>query len=328
LAQTVPASAIAQRTKEFVSYASPGMFRVESALSIWRDDARKRDLPVKLYLPAVLPGKIEAKKFPVILFSHGLGGSREGGERWASHWASHGFIVVAMQHPGSDEGLWKGVAPIDIANKMKAGMTLNNLFLRIDDVQFVIDEIFRRSAAGDATFTNADPKRLGMSGHSFGAQTTVAIAGQKASAPGGQIGLDARVTAAIAFSPNARNRSDLPRQFGEINMPFFSITGTADGSILGDGTEPAHRLLPYQNMPAGKKYLAVFEGGDHMVFGGHGFGPRRPETARDKKIQEAVMAGTLAFWNAHLKQDAAAESWLVQGGYKISLGTDDILEHK
>ena len=307
-------------------YASPGAYqdKAGTTLGTWRDAARSRDVPVKIYFP----GADSATKFPVIVFSHGLGGNREGGKRWAEHWASHGFVVVAMQHAGSDESLWQGEVPRNIEKNMKAGMTFNNLNLRIGDVRFVIDEVARRAATGEMPFANADARRLGMSGHSFGAQTTLAIAGQSAGALSGQFGLDSRITAAIAFSPNARNKSGLARQYGSIKMPFFSFTGTADGSILGDGTAPEDRRLPYDNMQAGQKYLAVFDGGDHMVFGGHALGVRRPETPRDKKIQNDVMAGTLAFWNATLKQDAVARSWLERGGFKASLGAKDIFEQK
>lgn len=309
-------------------YASPGAYQVEASTATWRDGTRMRDIPVKLYFPAITGAAVEGAKFPVILFSHGLGGNREGGKRWAEHWASHGFVVVAIQHPGSDEALWKDAEPRDFARRMKAGMTMNNLGLRVNDVRFVIDEVIRRARASEAAFANADPNRLGMSGHSFGAQTTLAVTGQKAPSIGGQSGLDLRISAAIAFSPNARNKRNLARQFGDITLPFFSITGSEDGSILDDGTKSADRRMPYAYMPTGQKYLAVFDGGDHMVFGGHALGGRRPETARDRQIQERVMAGTLAFWNAQLKQDGAARSWLEQGGYQATLGDKDVFEYK
>lgn len=309
-------------------FAAAGVYKVDTVLASWRDTARMRDVPVKLYFPTSGPaGKLDSK-FPVVLFSHGLGGSREGGKRWAEHWASHGYVVVAIQHAGSDESLWKGAPAREIASKMKTGMTLANLTLRIDDVHFVIDEVIRRTLAREATFANADPKRLGMSGHSFGAQTTLSVAGQRSPSAIAFSVIDKRICSAIAFSPNARNQNALSSQFGDIKLPFFSITGTDDGSILDDRTKPEHRRLPFENMPAGQKYLAVFDAGDHMVFGGHGFGLRRPETARDKKIQVDVMASTLAFWNATLKQDAAARNWLEKGDFRATLNTKDVFEYK
>ena len=321
-------------TNDSAKYALPGTYKIESSLAIWRDASRQREVPVKLYFPDIIAVRKEAadaEKFPVILFSHGLGGNREAGKRWADHWASHGFVVVSMQHAGSDEALWKGAAQREFPDKMKAGMTISNLGLRVGDVHFVIDEIIRRGEARETAFVNADPKRIGMSGHSFGAQTTLAVTGQKAPTLGGQSGLDSRVVAAIAFSPNARNKRNLTRQFGDIKLPFFCVTGSEDASILGDGTKAYDRRLPFENMPSGQKYLVVFDGGDHAVFGGHEFRQRRPGTSRDTSIQTDVMAGTLAFWSAYLRHDDAAREWfnrLEPGGFKATLGAKDIFEQK
>src|ERR1700712_5603134 len=65
---------------------------------VWHDAARARDLPVKLYFPVegVAP-------FPVIIFSHGVGGSREAFSYLGETWASHGYVAVFLQHPGTDE---------------------------------------------------------------------------------------------------------------------------------------------------------------------------------------------------------------------------------
>ncbi len=315
-------------------YALPGTYKIESSLATWRDASRQREVSVKLYFPdttVAKPDIAHTAKFPVILFSHGLGGNREAGKRWAAHWASHGFVVVSMQHAGSDEALWKGAVPRDIPEKMKAGMTISNLGLRVGDVHFVIDEITRRSEARETAFDNADPKRIGMSGHSFGAQTTLAVTGQKTPTLGGQSGLDSRIVAAIAFSPNARNKRNLTRQFGDIKLPFFSVTGSEDASILADSTKAEDRRLPFEHMPSGQKYLVVFDGGDHAVFGGSEFRQRRSGSSGDARIQTGVMAGTLAFWNAYLRQDDAAREWLNRlepGGFKATLDAKDIYEQK
>jgi predicted dienelactone hydrolase len=142
---------------------------------------------------------------------------------------------------------------------------------------------------------------------------------------------DDRIKASIAFSPNARIKVALDKQFGSIKIPFFSVTGTKDGSVLDDKTTVEDRLVPYQKMPAGEKYLTVFEGGDHMVFGGHVLNGRRPETPRDREIQTDVKAATLAFWNSTLKQDATAKKWLASqadDGFKSMLLAGDVFENK
>ena len=315
LSTTADAPAVATMTKA-------SAYAVAASEATWRDDVRNRDVPVRIYTPVAAEAPKDAR-YPVILFSHGLGGSRAGGKHWAEHWASHGYVVVAMQHIGSDDSLWKDRAMKEREAGLKAGMTMKNLGYRVGDVRFVIDEVTRRATAGDAAFDRADSTRIGMSGHSFGAQTTFAVSGQKSPSLAGQAGLDTRIVAAIAFSPNARNKNNLSRQFGDIRVPFFSITGTEDGSILGDGTRYQDRILPHENMPAGGKYLLVFDGGDHMVFGGHMIEGRRSETARDREIQAVVKNATLAFWNATLKQDASARKWLSASGLAATLGAND-----
>ncbi len=97
------AAAQAAATAAAVDYAAAGPLAVTSVTQSWRDARRIRDLPVKIYLPepaASLAADGDkgaaAARFPVILFSHGLGGNRDGGARWARHWASHGYVVVAI----------------------------------------------------------------------------------------------------------------------------------------------------------------------------------------------------------------------------------------
>lgn len=80
--------------------ASPG---VEIVYGEWVDPARGgRIVPYKAYVPAG-PGP-----FPTVLHSHGLGGSREASAYILEPLATAGFLVVALQHPGSDSGLLSG----------------------------------------------------------------------------------------------------------------------------------------------------------------------------------------------------------------------------
>ncbi len=51
----------------------------------------------------------KSQKAPIVLFSHGLGGSRENNGYLGNHWAARGYVVVVMQHVGSDETVWKDV---------------------------------------------------------------------------------------------------------------------------------------------------------------------------------------------------------------------------
>lgn len=289
-----------------------GETRPASRDEIWRDSKRGRDVPVRVAMPA---SPANGGSLPVILFSHGLGGNLEAGKLWAAEWVANGFIVVTVQHPGSDDSIWKGKPPAERLKRMKAAASGTNLIARVEDIRFVLDEMARRHVQ-EPVWKQADLNRVGMSGHSFGARTTMGIAGQKL----GPITVqpDPRIKAAIAFSPlGAARMGSLASQFANIRMPFFSITGDEDGEVLGDGTKPEDRTLSYQHMPAPDTYLAVFKGGDHTVFGGHN---TRNDT--DRRIQKDVKALTLAFWNAYLRDDPRAREWLKTGAEK-SLQTGD-----
>src|SRR5690242_13951209 len=65
------------------------------------DHREQRKIPLYIYLPA------SKSAAPVVLFSHGLGGSNRGSAFMGQHWAARGYVAVFVQHPGSDEGVWR-----------------------------------------------------------------------------------------------------------------------------------------------------------------------------------------------------------------------------
>jgi len=313
-ATTATATTRASAPDRAPPYAKRGSLRTTVIYDEWRDNARQRTVPVRITRPADPHGT-----YPVVLFSHGLGGSRDAGSLWAEHWASHGYLVLHLQHPGSDESLWKDQAGNPLAN-LKQGMNPRQLVARVEDVRFALSELVRRRDAGEAALAGADPSRVCMAGHSFGAQTTQAVAGQRFLLPmAAQRDLaSAPIKAAMAFSPNARhNAGSLDWQFANIRMPFLSLTGTEDMVPQLTDQPASDRLLPHQHMPPGGKVLVNFEGADHMVFGGHKL--RRAETPLDRAVRDDVKALTLAFLDAYLRDDRRAQQWLTDGSAARSL---------
>lgn len=260
----------------------------------WRDEARSRDIPVRIRLPAGV------EQVPLVLFSHGLGGTLDAGTTWALAWATAGIAVIHLQHPGSDAGLWAGeTTPRGRLAAVRPGMNGQQLVARIGDVKFVLDEVARRRSLGptdNCNLSRIDIGRVGMAGHSFGAATTQAVAGQRF---GGRSLADPRVKAAIAFSPTAPQQGQDALAFGAVTIPFLSVTGTSDTSPGGlNGTVPSDRLRPFAAMPPGKKYLVVYEGGDHQVFGGRGI--RRAARPADDHIITSTARLTTLFWQKTL----------------------------
>src|SRR5688572_15177973 len=75
---------------------------VATMLADWKDSKRDRVVPVKVYFP-----ETRSKPLPVIIFSHGLGGTREAYEYLGRAWAGNGFVSVHLQHAGSDDSVWR-----------------------------------------------------------------------------------------------------------------------------------------------------------------------------------------------------------------------------
>src|SRR5580658_1911451 len=94
--------------------ATPPQFVAQTIDLDVHDAARNRDIPLRVYLPA------EKSPAPVVLFSHGLGGSREGNQFMGDHWSARGYVAVFLQHPGSDSSVWKGQPPGQAMQALRA----------------------------------------------------------------------------------------------------------------------------------------------------------------------------------------------------------------
>ncbi len=79
-------------------HPTPADLKVAIWRGEWYDSSRRRTVPVKIYYPAENGGKT----IPVILFSQGLGASRETYSYLGEYWAAHGYISVHVPHAGDD----------------------------------------------------------------------------------------------------------------------------------------------------------------------------------------------------------------------------------
>jgi predicted dienelactone hydrolase len=271
-----------------------------------KDATRQREIPMLVYLPA------DTKAAPVVLFSHGLGGNRQGSAYLGRHWAARGYVAVFLQHPGSDDGVWQDQPLLERASAMRDAASGPNFLLRVKDVPAVLDQLARWQHAKDHSLAGRlDLNRVGMSGHSFGAVTTQAVSGQTAPG-GGQPFTDRRIKAAIAFSPSEPAKGTPAEAFGKVTMPWLLMTGTKDVARLGGGTIGAatveKRLSVFPALPPGSKYEVVFDGAEHSAFTDRAL-PGESGT-RNPNHHRAILALSTAFWDAYLKGDAAARAWL------------------
>ena len=221
--------------------------------------ARKREIPIRVYLP------LDKTAVPVVLFSHGLGGSREGSVFLGKRWAARGYVCVFLQHPGSDTSVWKDKPPAEAAASLRKAMNLENFILRAKDVSATLDQLQRwNQQGGHPLYGRLDMKRVGMSGHSFGAATTQAVSGQVF--PTGTSFTDPRIKAAIIFSPSSPQMGTAKDAFGEVKNPWMLMTGTKDVVPLLSRADVKSRLAVYAALPPGGKYELVLDRGEHSIF--------------------------------------------------------------
>lgn len=293
----------------------------------WHDVKRDRDVPVKIYFP-----KEGAGPLPIVIFSHGLGGSRENYEYLGRHWAGCGYASVHMQHLGSDDSVWKDVPLAERAKAMqRAAANISNILNRPLDGQFVIDELQKANAdAASPLKGRLDLKAIAIAGHSFGGFTTLALAGQTFILPLGTKRYDEpRIKAVIQMSaPAPAIRREMDKAFGSITIPVMHMTGTKDFVEILPQTTAADRRIPFDQMSNAETCLVIFNDGDHMIFSGRERAGTPAKLAQDAAFQKLICTGTTAFWDAYLKGNAAAKQWLLSGGYAKLLGEQATFESK
>jgi len=284
------------------------------------DAKRARKVPIKIYLT---PSK-EVK--PVIVFSHGLGGSRDGNPYLGNHWAKNGYAVVFVQHAGSDRAVWESVAPAERMNALKKAAGVQAAIDRLFDIPFILDQLEKWNADESHELSSKlDLDHIGMCGHSFGAVTTMGLVGQKY--PGDFSMPERRFDAFLPMSPQPAIGRSPKESFGHLGLPILCMTGTKDGSPIDPTMKPEKRREVFEASPEGDKFQLVLEGADHFVFSDGG---GIISTPRNPNHHPVILETSTRFWDAYLKGDSSAKAWLQSDapGKIEAMASEDVWEWK
>jgi pimeloyl-ACP methyl ester carboxylesterase len=133
------------------------------------------------------------EKLPVLFFSHGAGGSRFQNFALMRELASHGYLIVSIDHT-YDAG--EVIFPDKRIQSVYIGLSQDdfdhdsNILIRAEDAIFVLDQLYQFNENDpDGVLTNRlDLERVGFAGHSYGGATAAQT-----------IALDSRFKAGINF---------------------------------------------------------------------------------------------------------------------------------
>ncbi len=236
------------------------------------------DFDVDVYLPLEAPGPA-----PVVIVSHGFGAVKEDFVFLNQHLASHGYVVMAPDHVGSDlsyRAAYLGgrlntlLSPIEFVN-------------RPQEISFLIDELERLVATSPVWAERLNLDKIAAIGDSLGSSTVMALAGAEITFSRLQQACD-RDTIILNFAlylqcrarllpPNNYNLAD-PRikaiiaahnlgtgLYGyegirQINRPILMVSG--DWDVVSPVV--TEQIFPFIWMEQNPRYMAMLQVGTHF----------------------------------------------------------------
>lgn len=224
----------------------------------WFDAARQRSVPVRLYWPDA------STPVALVVFSHGIGGSRHGYSYLGEYFASQGMASLHLQHVGSDRSLWGG-NPLSLVGRLQAAAQEREALERVKDLSFALDRLLAHEEFGP----RIDRARIAAAGHSYGANTAMLAAGASVEREGRRLSVrDPRIRAALLLSaPPFYGEQDTKAILQTVTLPTLHVTATEDIIRIPGYYSPASdRVAVYEAVGSAYKALAVFEGGSHSIF--------------------------------------------------------------
>lgn len=272
----------------------------------WTDASRQREIPVRLYWPA---GASAGKPVPLVVFSHGLGGSRAGYSYLGRHWASLGFASLHVQHAGSDRAVWGGNI-FKLVGNLQSAASESQAIDRARDVSFAITTILASKEFGP----QINPAAIAVAGHSYGANTAMLVGGATVERNGKPMSFrDDRVKALILISaPPFIGEGDMTTILGPIKVPTLHVTGTDDIiRVPGHYSDVHDRIAVFDALAGQNKVLTVFKGASHSIFTDRTT-PSGPELNATVKRATRELSGLFLKTVLAGAPGAALDAWMQQ----------------
>jgi fermentation-respiration switch protein FrsA (DUF1100 family) len=200
-----------------------------------------RKLPTTIWHPKATEGE-----FPVVIFSHGLGGKPTDYTDLLVKWAAAGFVVVAPAYPNTTAGSQQN--PLDVLNQPA-------------DAAYVLTEVLKlNDVAGDRFAGRLRTDRVGAAGHSAGGITTIGEFTR---------GRDKRLDAGVVL---AGSTLGVGTGFTGKETPMLFVHGELDQVVPYSSGKSAFDAVPWPkamlSLPQGDHVGALSEGDSLTVVAG------------------------------------------------------------
>jgi predicted dienelactone hydrolase len=191
---------------------------------------------------AVRNAPVRNGRFPLVVFSHGNGGSRNQNTFWCDYLASHGYIIVSADHTGNARWTIIDGKPV----VFQGGERANSATDRPLDVRFLLDQMIKWDKGADKRFKGRiDAERAAVTGMSFGSFTAHWASDQ-----------DPRFKAVIAMS-------GAPPSHSNLTVPSLRMLGTEDRTL---GVPGNNAIRDNHAKHTGPSYLLELKNGGHYSF--------------------------------------------------------------
>jgi predicted dienelactone hydrolase len=240
--------------------------------------------------------------YPLLVFSHGYGGSGLGSVFFTEHLAAAGWIVVAPDHHDRHSAVRirsgqkkafdrRGFLRHAKEISSSSPEDRHRYLYRLDEMRLVLDRMLDHESFARLI----DRKRIAVGGHSLGGYTALGLCGTIKERH------DARIRAVLLFSTGAGGYLFTQEELGKVRMPSMLYIGQRERNQKREAQTMfalAHKI--YSSMSAPKYFLEV-KGANHFAFNNRFADNRRTRLLSGTEEQfEVIRRYSIAFLEKHV----------------------------
>lgn len=269
---------------------------------------------------AVDAAPLAAGPYPLLVFSHGYGGSGLGAVFLCETLAARGWIVAAPDHHdrysavrirGGQQTDFDRLALFRHASEIASSTPADRprYAYRLDEMQAALDGMTASRDFGPLI----DPARIAVGGHSFGGYTALGVAGTLPERH------DKRIKAVLLFSTGAGAYLYDAHELRTVSVPVMLFLGAKEEQqTRGKQTMTQLSAKIFDNL-AGPKYFLEVQGANHFSFNNRFSNNIGARLMSGSEAQfEVIRRYAIAFLEKHVTGRAGADAVLARGDAQLT----------